>query len=109
MAKAVIGLPTTVMLIDRLMVDKPLRRLCGWEYRGELPSETTFSRAFAEFARSALPCHLHEALIKQAYKDRLVGRPRLRRRRGRNANAAGREKARWSRRRSCAASSARPA
>ena len=72
-AKAVIGLPTTAMLIDRLTVDKPLRRLCGWEHRGELPSETTFSRAFAEFARSALPCRLHEALIKQAYKDRLVG------------------------------------
>jgi hypothetical protein len=72
-AKAVIGLPTTAMLIDRLTVDKPLRRLCGWEHRGELPSETTFSRAFAEFARSALPCRVHEALIKQAYKDRLVG------------------------------------
>src|SRR5215472_7493921 len=72
-AKAVMRLPTTVMLIDRLTVDKPLRRLCGWEHRGELPSETTFSRAFAEFARSALPCRLHEALIKQAYKDRLVG------------------------------------
>ena len=55
-AKAVIRLPTTVMLIDRLAVDKPLRRLCGWEHRGELPSETTFSRAFAEFAHSALPC-----------------------------------------------------
>src|SRR5580692_6849095 len=49
-AKAVIGLPTTAMLIDRLI-----------------------SRAFAEFARSALPCRVHEALIKQAYKDRLVG------------------------------------
>jgi hypothetical protein len=39
----------------------------------ELPSETTFSRAFAEFARSALPCRLHEALIEQTYTDRLVG------------------------------------
>jgi hypothetical protein len=38
------------------MVDKLMRQLCGgWEHRGELPSETTFSRAFAEFARSALP------------------------------------------------------
>jgi len=26
----------------------------AFEHRGELPSETTFSRAFAEFARSAL-------------------------------------------------------
>src|ERR1700732_1963632 len=72
-AKAVIGLPTTAMLIDRLTGDKPLRRLCGWEHRGELPSEATFSRAFAEFARSAVPCRLHEALIKRSYEDRLVG------------------------------------
>ena len=28
-AKAVIGLPTTSMLIERLKVDKQLRRLCG--------------------------------------------------------------------------------
>src|SRR5712691_3617942 len=72
-AKAVLGLPMTAMLIERLTVDKQLRRLCGWEHRGELPSEATFSRAFAEFARSALPCRLHEALIKRSYEDRLVG------------------------------------
>jgi hypothetical protein len=61
------------MLIERLAVDKPLRRLCGWERRGEVPSEATFSRAFAEFARSVLPGRIHEALIKRAYEDRLVG------------------------------------
>jgi transposase len=72
-AKAVIGLPTTSMLIERLKVDKQLRRLCGWERRGELCSEATFSRAFAEFARSELPSRLHEALIKRTHEDRLVG------------------------------------
>jgi Transposase DDE domain/Transposase domain (DUF772) len=72
-AKAVLGLPMTAMLIERLTVDKQLRRLCGWEHPGELPSEATFSRAFAEFARSALPCRLHEALIKRSYEERLVG------------------------------------
>jgi hypothetical protein len=72
-AKAVLSLPMTAMLIERLAVDKQLRRLCGWEHRGELPSEATFSRAFAEFASSALPCRLHEALIKGSYEDRLVG------------------------------------
>src|SRR5580658_7446763 len=69
-AKSVIGLPMTAMLIERLAVDKQLRRLCGWEHRGELPSEATFSRAFAEFARSALPSRPHEALIKRSYEDR---------------------------------------
>ena len=72
-AKAVIGLPTTSMLIERLKVDKQLRRLCGWERPAELCSEATFSRAFAEFARSVLPGRIHEALIKRAYEDRLVG------------------------------------
>src|ERR1700720_3677078 len=70
-AKAVIGLPTTSMLIERLKVDKQLR--CGWERRGELCSEATFSRAFAEFARSELPSRVHEALIKRTHEDRLVG------------------------------------
>src|ERR1700680_2343771 len=72
-AKAVLGLPMTAMLIERLAVDKPLRRLCGWEHPGELPSEATFSRAFAEFGGSALPGRLHEALIKRTHEDRLVG------------------------------------
>jgi len=72
-AKAVIGLPTTSMLIERLKVDKQLRRLCGWERRGELCSEATFSRAFAEFAASSLPARVHEALIQKTHKDRLVG------------------------------------
>jgi hypothetical protein len=39
-AKAVIGLPMTAMLIERPAVDKQLRRLCGWEHPGELPSLT---------------------------------------------------------------------
>jgi hypothetical protein len=72
-AKAVIGLPTTSMLIERLKVDKQLRRLCGWERRGELSSEATFSRAFAEFAWSELPSRVHAALIKRTHEDRLVG------------------------------------
>jgi hypothetical protein len=50
-----------------------LRRLCGWESRRELPSESTFSRAFAEFAESSLPARVHEALIVNTHKHRLVG------------------------------------
>jgi transposase len=72
-AKAVMGLPTTSMLIERLAVDKRLRWLCGWECPGQVPSESTFSRAFAEFATCELPSRVHEALIKRTHKDRLVG------------------------------------
>ena len=73
MAKAVFNIPLTNMLIERLGVDKTLRRLCGWERLGAIPSEATFSRAFAEFANSALPSRLHEALITRTHADRLVG------------------------------------
>jgi Transposase domain (DUF772) len=72
-AKAVLDLPTTSGLIERLSVDATLRRLCGWERASQVPSESTFSRAFAEFAASALPSRVHEALIKKTHKDRLVG------------------------------------
>jgi hypothetical protein len=72
-AKAVLNLPTTRMSIERVKVDKTLRRLCGWSRPCEVPSEATFSRAFAEFADGALPSRLHEALIRQTHADRLVG------------------------------------
>src|SRR6516225_6425983 len=73
-AKAVMSIPTTKMLIERLTADKQLSRLCGWERPGQVPDGSTFSRAFARFARSDLPC-----------------------RRNRSASAAGPRRARWSR------------
>ena len=72
-AKAVHKLPTTRMLMERLHVDATLRRLCGWECVGELPSESTFSRAYAEFSASDVPGRVHEALIKRTLGDHLVG------------------------------------
>ena len=72
-AKAVLGLPQTNMLIERLAVDATLRRLCGWQRAAQVPSEATFSRAFAEFAESGLPARVHEALIKKTLGGSLVG------------------------------------
>ena len=72
-AKAVLNLPTTRMLIERVEADKTLRLLCGWSRPSEVPSESTFSRAFAEFAESELPARVHETLIRQTHADRLVG------------------------------------
>ena len=72
-AKSVFNLPTTRLLIDTLSADKTLRRLCGWQRLREVPSEATFSRAFAAFAASALPARLHAALIQETQADRLVG------------------------------------
>jgi len=72
-AKAVYDMPTTRMLLDRLSTDAPLRRLCGWERKSEVPSESVFSRAFAEFAGTQLTSRVHEALILKTHQERLVG------------------------------------
>ena len=71
LAKAVLNIPTTVGLIDRLKVDRVLRRLCG--FPGKLPCEATFSNAFAEFAELGLAEKIHGALIQERYEGRLVG------------------------------------
>lgn len=72
-AKAVLNLPTTRVLMDVLDGDVRLRRLCGWERRREVPKEWTFSRAFAEFAEQQLPARLHEALMKATLGRQIVG------------------------------------
>lgn len=71
--KAVFNLNSTRQLLDRLAVDVVMRRICGWESEREVPHESQFSRAFAEFADSELPQRLHEALIETTQKDRLIG------------------------------------
>jgi Transposase DDE domain/Transposase domain (DUF772) len=72
-AKAVLDLPTTSMLIERLAVDATLRRLCGWERAAAVPSESTFSRAFAELAECDVPARMHEALIRRTIGTQIVG------------------------------------
>lgn len=72
-AKMVYNLTTTKDLLDRLNTDRALRQICGWEKKGEVPSESTFSRSFDEFSESSLPCHVHEAMIKKYIDTRIVG------------------------------------
>jgi hypothetical protein len=72
-AKAVWDFPTTRHLIDALRHRPTLRRLCGWETLGEVPSEATFSRAFAAFALDALPQSIHQAMLKTHYGDKIAG------------------------------------
>jgi hypothetical protein len=50
LVKAALGLCETETLVQRLLTDRPLRRLCGWEEGEALPSVSTFSRAFAALA-----------------------------------------------------------
>ncbi len=73
LAKALWDLPTTRHLIDRLGADPALRRLCGWSRLGGIPSEATFSRAFAEFAEMRLAERMHEALVVNVLGEALIG------------------------------------
>lgn len=72
-AKAVLGIGTTVGLIERLTMDKALRRICGFSMYAKLPSAATFSRAFDEFARAKLGERVHEALVKEHLGGELIG------------------------------------
>lgn len=72
-AKAVYDMPTTRVLLDRLATDVSWRRICGGESQRAVPSESVFSRAFAEFADTQLTQRVHEALIRKTHEDRLVG------------------------------------
>lgn len=71
-AKMVYNLDTNTFLIERLKTDKNLRRICGWESRTQIPSESTFSRAFEEFSKTELPRRAHEALIAKALESEIV-------------------------------------
>jgi len=72
-AKKIYNIETSKQLIDRLHCDRVLRQLCGWECKRDIPSESTFSRAFGEFAKIGLSTHLHEAFIKEHHSKRLIG------------------------------------
>ena len=73
LAKAVLDLKTTRALIERLQADNKLRRLCGFDLRFALPSESTFSRAFEVFASSELIQHVHARMIKDTLGEQLIG------------------------------------
>jgi len=72
-AKVVYNMPTTRSLFDRLATDSALRRICGWERLNDIPDESIFSRAFAEFSDTRLPERVHATFIKKSYANEIVG------------------------------------
>jgi hypothetical protein len=72
LAKACFNFPTTEALWERLLVDETLRQLCGWEMRRQVPSRSTFSRAFAEFAETDLLDRVHAARVEEVLEGTLV-------------------------------------
>lgn len=73
LAKAQLNLPKTQDLVERLHSDATLRRLCGWERATEVPSESTFSRVFAELAESEVLERVQAKLVSSVYGERAVG------------------------------------
>ena len=72
-AKSVYGYPFTSSLIEALKTTPSLRKICGFEKVSDITSESTFSRAFGEFADSGLGKRVHEALVARSLKTELVG------------------------------------
>lgn len=70
--KMVYNMDTNTALIERLTSDGNLRRICGWETKWQIPSESTFSRAFTEFASSALPQVVHAFLIENILGEEII-------------------------------------
>ena len=72
-AKAVYDFPTSKLLVEMLKTQPNLLSICGWKHADEVPSESTFSRAFDEFATSKLADKVHAALVEEHVSERLVG------------------------------------
>jgi len=70
--KSVYDLPTTESLIELLRYHRSLRLFCGWEGRSDIPSASTFSRSFAEFAEAGLGDQVHGALVSEHVGKQIV-------------------------------------
>ena len=71
--KAVYNHPHTRATLEALRASPVLRRICGFMRRSDVPSESTFSRAFAEFAERGLGEKVHQVLVERWVKPELVG------------------------------------
>lgn len=73
LAKPIHRIADTKSLRSRLIADPTLRRLCGWNDAGDVPSPATFSRVFAQIANAGLVERIHEAMIREHAGPRLIG------------------------------------
>ena len=73
LAKTNFSYPTTFLLIEALKAHPFLRYLCGWLNKKDIPSSSTFSRAFNEFSKSKLAEKVHEAIVLEHVTPKIVG------------------------------------
>ena len=69
-SKSVYNFQTTRDLLNRLHVDRTLRILCGWRYANEIPSESTFSRAFDEISTMQIAQKSHEKFVEEYFSEK---------------------------------------
>jgi hypothetical protein len=72
-AKAYYRLTTTSDLRRALLSAVNFRRICGFISAEDVPSESTFSRAFNEFATGRLGSLVHDGLVEEYLSKELVG------------------------------------
>ena len=73
MAKAVLGVPTTSALIERLDVDKSLRRILGWERRCASAFRSHVFPGVRRIRARRAADKIHAALIERALGGRIIG------------------------------------
>lgn len=66
-AKAVLRYQHTSSLRNELLSTPNLRMICGFTKRQDVPSESTFSRAFAGYASAGLGTLVHDTLVKEHF------------------------------------------
>lgn len=72
-AKAVLRYQHTSSLRNELLSTPNLRMICGFSKRQNVPSESTFSRAFADYAAAGLGTLVHDTLVKEHLGSELIG------------------------------------
>lgn len=72
-SKAVLGLSTTVALIERFAVDRALRRICGFPMWMKCRTNRPSRGLFAEFAADGLADRTHAAVVRETLGERLAG------------------------------------
>lgn len=72
-AKSILRYQHTSSLRHALLSTPNLRMICGFSKRRDVPSEATFSRAFAEYARASLGTVVHDALVREHLGTELIG------------------------------------
>lgn len=70
--KSALNISENKQFIQILEGHGEFRKLCGWDEVHDVPSESTFSRVFRDFAQMNVAQHIHEYLVKAAFKDRII-------------------------------------